>query len=85
MATATATVRIKKNVIVCERCKRPKSEDARPLKIDYDGELKTPPDYVVCKGCATVILNGLMKAKRATKAAKNAKNAAPEAAEPVLI
>lgn len=67
MATGTATVRVKKEVVICDRCQRAKSEDAEPLVVSFQGKVQTKNNYAVCKRCADVILNSLSKVQRVRK------------------
>lgn len=68
MRTATIEARVTRSVIVCDRCKVPRSQDAKPLAITYDGSTQTASDFCVCKQCAKVILNGLVKTPRKSRA-----------------
>lgn len=70
MATATKEVKVEKEVIVCDRCKKPKDKDAERLEVRYGGEngsVITPVDYVVCDDCKEIIVNSLTKTARPRK------------------
>lgn len=80
MAKSKATVRVVKEVVVCDRCKKPKSEDAKPLKIEYSGTIKTPTEYNVCDPCSQVILGSIIKVDR--KPSKRKPSPAQPASQP---
>jgi hypothetical protein len=90
MAKAETTVKVKKEVIVCDRCSKAKSVDAKPLRIIYDGnEVRVTghENYSVCVQCSEIIAGSLIKVERKRPVNKGAATAqskvpATEAVEP---